>query len=233
MEPYDEETDRTCATNAHMSPTSVRPLTTETVSTSTHKFQHMEDDSIVARHLDYMYGYTGSPGPHDQQSQRFSMTSASAQTDGGSTATSTAPVAKQDLSRVPWRVERQEPVLVQTKSTKDPPYEHVFAASFQTGAGESHYDQLRRGQGDRPLQSSFPETDRPLQPPCRLASSCDRCRKAKAKCEGDPKRGPCKNCQKFARRRPNSEGEAICTWNHLESSDKRYLEQRGYLPARS
>lgn len=234
MEPYDEGTDDTCATNPPMSDASVRPLTTvsqETASPSTRSFQHMEDGSIVARHLEFiMYGCTGSTGSPDQESQGISMTPASAQTDGGSTPPSTAgdsaDVATQNLSRVPWRVKRQEPVLVQTESTGDPPYERVFAASDQTSAGENHYDQLRRGQGDRPLQSSFPETDRPLQPPSRLASSWDRCRQRKIKCQGDPKRGPCKNCQKIA-------GEAICTWNYLESSDKRYLEQRGYPPARS
>ena len=233
MEPYDEGTDSACATNPHMSNASVRPLTTvsqETVSTSTHRFQHMEDGSIVARHLDYMCGYIGSTGPPDQESPGISMTPASAQADGGSSPTSTAGnsayVATQNLSRVSWRVQRQRPVLVQTESTEDTTYEYVFSASVQTDAGESHYDQLKRGQGDS-------ETDRPLQPPSRLASSCDRCRQRKTKCQGDPKRGMCKKCQKFALRRPSSGGEAICTWNHLENSDKRYFEQRGYLPARS
>lgn len=241
MEPYDEGTDLTCATNPHMSNASVSPLTTvsqETVvSTSTDVFQHMEKGSIAARHLEFVCGYTGSTAPPDQESQRFSMTPASARRDGGSTPTSTAgnsaDVAKQDLSRISWRVERQEPVLAQTRSTEDFTYEHVFAASSQTGAGESQNDQPRWEQGNRPRPNSSSGTDRPLQPPSRLASSCDRCKRLKKKCGGDPKQGPCKNCRKFAESRPSAGGEAICTWNHLESSDERYLEQRGYLPARS
>jgi hypothetical protein len=137
MEPYDEGTDLTCPTNPHMSNASVRPRTTvsqETVSTSTHGFQHMEDGSIVALHLDFVRGYTGCTGPPDQESPGISMTPASAQTDGGSTLTSTAgnsaDVAKQKLSCVSWRVERQEPMLAQTRSIEDSPTNTSFQRQF-------------------------------------------------------------------------------------------------------
>jgi len=149
-----------------------------------------------------------------------------------STARDSVSMTKQDSSYYN-SLPRVKSGLGQPLSSGDSTYKHVFSASVQTNAGESHYDQLKRGQEDRPLPSSSSHTDRPLQPPSRLASSCDRCRRLKTKCPGDPKRGPCDKCRKFANSRPSAGGEAICTWTHLESSDKRYLEQRGYLPHRS